>query len=68
MDDMMIKRLFKILRSLHELHGELLDNSDSTRSSVLESNTIESLAHVDGGFTSNNIVLWLSFTFSLDHF
>ena len=58
------------LLSSHSLSGELLDLLNSTGSSVLEGDAIDTLAHVNGLVTSSDLVrLRLSDSFlCFDHF
>lgn len=51
------------VRSLHGLGGESLDLANSSGGSLLESDTIQALAHVDGIVPGDNISLGLSLSF-----
>lgn len=51
------------VRSLHGLGSEGLDLTDSSGGSLLEGDTIQALAHVDGIIPGDNISLGLSLSF-----
>jgi hypothetical protein len=55
--------------SLHHLLSELLDHTDSARSTVLERDTVKQLAHVNRALSGDDIRLGLSLSlFGLSHF